>query len=235
MRRRQVREDRRLAVPRPAVSVGDAAGSGWRLTRRRAAKRTLSASRFRPIAQAIDPPRAPGSVRIYRLPAIPKVRPPAWTEIAPAGSSIRSLDSRNSTQKTTRIPAASPVAAASAGARKAHPAPLVTNPHSQPLAISEASGRANRTLVTAAANAPADAARVVLIALVRRLRRDGPRDKTRPRAVQPHPPDPTPVNSRSTPALRCGRELRTNALGCRTCRGGAQNPGDGSAVKPPTD
>src|SRR5438132_10620132 len=63
-----------------------------------------------------------------------------WTEIAPTGSSMRSLPSMKNTATQTNTPAIPPISTADGAVTNAHGAVMATNPASVPLAIIEGSG-----------------------------------------------------------------------------------------------
>src|SRR5580693_5077201 len=97
---------------------------------------------------------------------IPQMPPTAWTETEPPGSSTSRRSSSHSIANVITVPAIDPITTASAGLTKAQDALLATSPPTQPLAVSEASGLPNRTLViNAAVSADADAASMVLMAI----------------------------------------------------------------------
>src|SRR5205823_7248987 len=60
-----------------------------------------------------------------------------WTEIAPTGSSMRSLPSMKNTATQTNTPAIPPISTADGAVTKAHGAVMATNPASVPFARSE--------------------------------------------------------------------------------------------------
>src|ERR1700676_5504079 len=92
--------------------------------------------------------------------------PTACTDTEPPGSSTSMRSSSHSIENVITVPATEPMTTASAGFTNAHDALLATSPPTQPLAVSEASGLPNRTLViNAAASAEADAASMVLTAI----------------------------------------------------------------------
>src|SRR2546427_13108533 len=62
------------------------------------------------------------------------------TEIAPTGSSMRSLPSMKNTATQTNTPAIPPISTADGAVTNAHGAVMATNPASVPLAIMEGSG-----------------------------------------------------------------------------------------------
>src|SRR5437016_13333879 len=63
-----------------------------------------------------------------------------WTEIAPTGSSMRSLPSMKNTATQTNTPAIPPISTADGAVTNAHGAVMATNPASVPFAIIEGSG-----------------------------------------------------------------------------------------------
>ena len=63
-----------------------------------------------------------------------------WTEIAPTGSSILATRSKNSTEKTTRMPETTPMMAAPTGETQSHPAVMATRPAREALKVMETSG-----------------------------------------------------------------------------------------------
>ena len=71
---------------------------------------------------------------------VPHIPFTMWTDIAPTGSSIFAILSKNSTESTTRIPATAPMKNAPTGVTQSQPAVTATRPASAALNVMETSG-----------------------------------------------------------------------------------------------
>src|SRR5437879_9245919 len=88
------------------------------------------------------------------------------TEIAPTGSSMRSLPSMKNTATQTNTPAIPPISTADGAVTNAHGAVMATNPASVPLAIIEGSGLPYLNhMYSIDMNPPAAPASIVFVAM----------------------------------------------------------------------